>query len=385
MEVIMVEKRIVKVASVQATPVFMDKKGSVEKYCSYIEEAGKEGAELVVTPETGIPTYPYWRGGFGYTDPESARKWRGTVIEFYNNAIRIPSQETDHLCKAAKSANAYCVIGCNEQDDRPGSHTLYNTMLFISNKGEILGRHRKLMPTHQERFFWGRGDGSDLLVFDTEIGRLGGLICFENHMTLLKAVMAVKGEEIHACAWPGYWSYVGEKRNIRDMSGNLGPLHTCDQDCAVREYAFETQTFVVSSGLYLPPEQIPDDFPYKAQSHCQWAVGGSCIVNPFGMYLVEPVFNQETIIYAELDMDDRIVAKNVFDCMGHYTRWDVVSLNVEEQAYSPVTPAERLPSRGKLRVSLPRLEAVAEKTNLSLEKLQTIVQELERQGAIVGC
>lgn len=378
----MVKKKIVKAASVQATPVFMDKRGSIEKYCSYIEEAGKEGAEFIVTPETGIPTYPYWRGSFGYTDPESARKWRETVIEFYENAIRIPSQDTDQLCKAAKSANAYCVIGCNEQDDRPGSQTLYNTLLFISNKGEVLGRHRKLMPTHQERFFWGRGDASDLVVFDTEIGRIGGLICFENHMTLLKAALAIKGEEIHACAWPGYWTYGGEKRNVRDMSGNIGPLHTCDQDCAVREYAFETQTFVISSGLYLPPEQIPDDFPFKEQSNSRWAMGGSCIVNPFGNYLVEPVFNQETIIYAELDMEDRIVAKNVFDCMGHYSRWDVVSLNIKEEGYAPVGPMEGWPTRGKFHIGPPRLEAIAEKTNLSLEKLQAVLRELEREGSI---
>ncbi|RMF85382.1 MAG: carbon-nitrogen hydrolase family protein [Nitrospinota bacterium] len=378
------KKRVVKVAAVQATPVFMDKRGSIEKYCHYIEQAGREGAELVVTPETGIPTYPYWRGNFGYTDPESARAWRDTVIEFYRNAIRIPSADTDQLCKAAKSAKAYCVIGCNEQDDRPGSQTLYNTLLFISNTGEILGRHRKLMPTHQERFFWGRGDARDLVVFDTEIGRIGGLICFENHMTLLKAALAVKGEEIHACAWPGYWSYGGERRNIRDMSGKVGPLHACDQDCAVREYAFETQTFVVSSSLYLPPEQIPDDFPFKAQANSRWAIGGSCIVNPFGAYLVEPVFNQETIIYAELDMDDRIVAKNVFDCMGHYSRWDVVSLNLKETGYSPLGPTtNELPVARKRQISLPQLEQIAEKMNLSLEKLQAIIRELEQAGTTV--
>ena len=129
---------------------------------------------------------------------------------------------------------------------------MYNTLLFIGSNGEILGRHRKLMPTHQERFFWGRGDASDLRVFDTSFGRLGGLICFENHMTLLKAAMAIKGEEIHAAVWPGWWSYGGEGNSVRDMTGSEGPLHSSDQDCAIREYAFETQTFVVSASLYLP-------------------------------------------------------------------------------------------------------------------------------------
>ena len=116
--------RIVKAASVQATPVFLDKKRSVEKYCWYIEEAGKEKADLIVTPETGIPAYPYWRGSFGYTNPEKAKDWRDTVIAFYENSIRIPGPETDQLGKAAKQAKAYCVIGINEQDDRIGSQTL---------------------------------------------------------------------------------------------------------------------------------------------------------------------------------------------------------------------------------------------------------------------
>ena len=360
------------VAALQVSPVFMNKKETIEKYCAWIEEAGKQGIDLVVTPETGIPTYPYWRGSFGYTDPESARAWRETVIEYYENSVRIPSPDTDTLCKAAKKANTHCVIGIQEQDDRPGSATLYNTMLFISRNGEILGRHRKLIPTHQERFFWGSGDASDLRVFDTDIGRIGGLICFENHVTLFKAAMAIKGEEIHAAAWPGYWTYGGEKRNVRDMSGKLGPLHTCDQDCAVREYAFETQTFVVSCGLYLPADNIPDSFPFKARTNAAWAVGGSCIANPFGVYLAEPVFNREAIVAAEIDMKDRIVAKNVFDCMGHYARWDVVSLNLREEGWEPV----RYYNARERTLALDKLMEVAERHKLGPEKIEAIAREL---------
>ena len=307
----------------------MDKKASVEKYAETIREAGRQGVDLIVTPETGIPVYPYWRNNFGYTDPESARRWKETVVRFYDEAVRIPGPETEELGRAVKAAGLTAVIGLNEQDDRPGSRTLYNTMLFIGPDGEIMGRHRKLMPTHQERIFWGRGDASDLRVFETSFGRLGGLICFENHMTLLKAAMAVKGEEVHAACWPGYWAYGGPGNTVRDMTGTLHPLHRSDQDAAVREYAFETQTFVVSASLFLTEDDVPDDFPYKKTTNWKWAMGGSAIATPFGTYAAEPLFGQEGLVIADLDLADRIVAKNVFDCMGHYARWDVAQLRLK--------------------------------------------------------
>ncbi|MFX0196762.1 MAG: carbon-nitrogen hydrolase family protein [Candidatus Hodarchaeota archaeon] len=364
--------RVIKVAAVQATPVFMNKKETVEKYSTYIEEAGNQGAQLIVTPETGISTYPYWRGSFGYIDPEKSKDWRDTVIAFYENALKIPSPETETFCKVAKKANAYCVIGCNEQDDRLGSHTLYNTQLFIGRNGEILGRHRKTVPTHQERFFWGRGDARDLRVFETDIGRIGGLICYENHMTLLKAVMASKGEEIHACCWPGYWTF-DDKNRVRDLSGRIGPLHTSDQDCAIREYAFETQTFVISAGLYLPVDQIPENFPFKEQTNSRWAVGGSCVAGPFGTYLAEPVFNEETIVYATIDMDERILAKNIFDCMGHYARWDLVSLNIRQEGFEPTGSSEKTEM---FQLNADQLEEMAQKLDISSEKIQKIIEEL---------
>ncbi len=340
----MTEKRSLRACAAQISPVFMDKKASVEKYAETLVEAGRQGVEFIVTPETGIPCYPYWRNNFGYTDPESARRWKETVVEFYDHSVRIPGPETEILGRAAKSAGLTAVIGLNEQDDRPGSRTLYNTMLFLGPDGEILGRHRKLMPTHQERFFWGRGDASDLRVFETPFGVLGGLICFENHMTLLKGAMAVLGEEVHAACWPGYWSYAGPGNTIRDMSGARHPLHHSDQDAAVREYAFETQTFVVSASMFLTEDQVPDEFPYKETTNWKWAMGGSAIATPFGTYAAEPMFGREGLVIADLDLADRIVAKNVFDCMGHYSRWDAVQLRLSRQSVGPEVGADSLPS-----------------------------------------
>ncbi|HXV60529.1 MAG TPA: carbon-nitrogen hydrolase family protein [Vicinamibacteria bacterium] len=365
-------ERPIVAAAAQVSPVFMKKKESIEKYAAAIEEAGRRGVDLLVTPETGIPTYPYWRNNFGYTSPESAALWKDTVVAFYDQSVRIPGPETDELCRAAESARLVAVIGLNEQDDREGSATLYNTMLFLDGDGTILGRHRKLMPTHQERFFWGRGDASDLRVFDTHFGKLGGLVCFENHMTLLKAAMAMKGEEIHAACWPGWWSYGGKSNSVRDMTGEVRPLCFSDQDSAIREYAFETQTFVVSASMYLPEDAVPDDFPYKKSASWKWAMGGSAIANPFGAYVREPVFHKEELVVAELDPRDRIVAKNVFDCMGHYSRWDVVSLRVRSEDYGPTGPMS--PRR---RITTEQIESVAARHELPADKVESILRDLE--------
>lgn len=334
---------IVRAAAIQAIPVFLDKRATIEKYAGLIREAGRQGARFIVTPETSVPGYPYWRGNFTFTDASMAKEWHEAVLLYYHQSVHL-ERDLGPIQEAAREAGAVCVIGVSEQDDRPGSKSLYNTMAFIGPDGALLGRHRKLMPTYQERFFWGMGDAVDLAVFDTPLGRVGGLVCFENHVTLFKAAMAVKGEEIHAASWPGYWRYGGERMNRREMTGKVGPWHSCDQDAAIREYAFETQTFVVSANMIQTADSVPDSFPYKSRANFGSAIGGSAIVNPFGMYLVEPVVGKEAIVYADLHLEDRIVAKNIFDPMGHYARWDVVSLKLREEPAVPVSPLA--PSKG---------------------------------------
>jgi nitrilase len=361
--------RVVRAAAIQAAPIFLNKRETIEKYASLVHEAGREGASLIVMPETGIPGYPYWRGSFTFTDIATGQEWRDTVATYYRESVRI-DRDLAPIQQASRAASAYCVVGISEQDDRPGSCTLFNTMVFIGKDGSILGRRRKLIPTYQERFFWGMGDASDLKVFNTELGQVGGLICFENHVTLFKAAMASKGEEIHAASWPGYWRYSGERMASRDMSGQVGPWHTCDQDSAVREYAFETQTFVVSANLYQPAETVPDSFPYKARSNFQSAIGGSAIVNPFGMYLVEPVIGKETIVYADLHLVDRTVAKSIIDCMGHYTRWDVVSLNIREHGWAPTSAPHPVDQPE-------RVEELARKYGLRRETLSALIGDLD--------
>ena len=366
--------KTIRAAAIQSIPVFLDKKATIEKFAALVRQAGGEGASLVVTPETGIPGYPYWRGSFTFTDASTASEWREAVLTYFHQSVHL-ERDLGPIREAARAASVVCVVGVSEQDDRPGSCTLYNTMVFIDRDGSILGRHRKLMPTYQERFFWGMGDASDLAVFGTNLGRLGGLICFENHVTLFKAAMAAKGEEIHAASWPGYWRYTGERMSTRDMSGKVGPWHTCDQDSAIREYAFETQTLVVSANLIQPAETVPDRFPYKTRANFSAAVGGSSIVNPFGMYLVEPVIGRETIVYADLDLEDRIVAKNIFDSMGHYSRWDVVSLNLREKGWSPTCAAP-----DAQHIDLKRMQAIAKKHGMDEFALEALLADLSRQS-----
>jgi nitrilase len=349
----------VKVAAAQVAPVFMDKEATIDKACRTIAEAGRAGAKLVVFSETFVPGYPYWRG----LQPIS--RWSDLMVEYQKNSLRIPSGDTDVLCDAARESDIIVALGCTEMSDRKGSETLYNTILFIGNDGEILGRHRKLMPTHAERIIWGMGDASDIRVFETPIGVIGGIVCYEHHMTLQKAAMAVLGEEIHCAVWPGWWvmdRHPGAKRGYRPGD----PAHLCDIEHAIREYAFETQTFVISVSQYIPDDEMP--------GYCRdfnIAAGGSFIVNPAGVYLHEPIFDREEIIYAELDADDRRHIKAYFDALGHYTRWDLLRLDIRGEPNEPLTA--RKPKR---ELDQKTMERLAEKYSLETEKLRDLLEEI---------
>jgi len=317
---------MLRVGAAQVAPKFLDKEGTLKKTIRVLEEAGRLGLDLLVFPETYFAAYPYWRGAV------SVRRSTELIVRMQQSALRIPGEETEEIAAAARQARVNCVIGLNELDDRPGSLTLYNTLLFVSRDGRLLGRHRKLMPTHSERVYWGMGDARDIRVFEMDIGRVGGLICYEHHMTLLRAAMAIKGEEIHCAVWPGWWAverHLGAKR--AEAGGR-----TCDIEPAIREYAIENQTFVVSSSWYLPPEEIPSDLAGEMQYNL--AVGGSCIVNPAGLFIRGPVFQQETIVWADIDLEERHLAKAYFDALGHYARFDLLSLNIREEAWTPTGP-----------------------------------------------
>ncbi|RLI75377.1 carbon-nitrogen hydrolase family protein [Archaeoglobales archaeon] len=281
-----------KVAIAQIEPDFMNKEGCIDKSAKAVEKAGRKGSKIIVFPETFIPGYPYWRGFTG-------QGWADYMVEYQKNSVKLPD-DIEPIIEVAGKYGIGVVLGVSELDDKPGSLTLYNTIVFVSSG--YVGKHRKLMPTHGERTIWGLGDGADIDVYEVDGVKIGGLVCYENHMTPIKSILALKGEEIHAAIWPGYW--VAERTTAvkRRFNPSKDKLHLCDIDCAIREYAFETQTFVLSANMYLSQDLLPE-------GAFDIAAGGSSVVNPSSLYIVEPVFNKEEIIYAELDMEERMLQR----------------------------------------------------------------------------
>jgi len=361
----------VKVAVAQAAPVFMDKEGTIEKACNLIKEAGKNGAELIVFPETFVPGYPaIYTGGWESKPSE----WAPYMIALQDNALVVNSRDTEVLGEAAREANAYVAVGCNELDGRPGSRTVYNSLVFIGRDGKVMGTHRKLMPTYTERTYWGWGDPSDLKVFDTDIGRIGGLICGENMMVLVKAAMMQKGEEFHIAVWPGVWSGHGQEHILdpeTDLQRGSSPLYP-----TVRSYASESQAFVLSCHGILGEKDFPDKWKQiKDSNHTNysWAVGGSAIINPHGRFEAGPVIGEETILYADCSAHHIKLAKALFDCLGHYTRWDVVRLQVRKEPWVPEIEIAEKPS---LKISRSELRRISEEHEISIDKLEAVIEEL---------
>ena len=298
-------------AAVQASPIFLDREATVEKACHLIKEAGRKGASLVVFPEAYIPTFPYWPRALPHPERELSIN---AYLQLYEQSVEVPSPDVDQLCAAAKEAGVYVVMGMTEREIGL-SATMYNTLLYIDKNGAMLGKHRKLVPTFEERCIWGQGDGSDLEVYPTEVGKLGGLICGNNLMTLVKYALLVKGEQIHAAVWPS----LTRMRNYVDIVS--------------RNYAIEGQAFVILSCGYITEEMVPDTFSLKKKT--QWDVaGGSGIVGPSGEYLAGPVYGKEEIIYADIDLREIVKAKAVHDVVGHYARPDVASLLLREEPYA---------------------------------------------------
>jgi len=305
------EREAIVVAAVQAAPVFLDRDATVEKAVALIEEAANEGAGLVAFPETWIPGYPSWiYHAAKWDDPASKRAF----AQLLANSVQVPSPATDALCAAAREAGVHVVVGIHERDSDFSTGTIYNSLLFISPEGEILGTHRKLVPTHAERIVWGRGDGSTLHVFDTPIGRLGGLICWEHWMPLTRFAMHAKGEQIHVAVWP----------DAEDA-----------HHLASRHYAFEGRCYVLCVGSYTTARDIPDDFELVdsmgVSGDDELLVGGSGVIGPDGRWLSGPAGALETIVYAELDMARIAEEQQALDAAGHYNRPDVFSLTVDER------------------------------------------------------
>ncbi|TKJ29438.1 MAG: nitrilase [Chloroflexi bacterium B3_Chlor] len=316
-----------KVGVVQQAPVFLNLDASMEKACSLIEEAADQGAEVIVFPEAWLPGYPVWID----SSPKAALWGHPPAKALYRllveNSVTIPGKHLDKLLGLAKKTGTYVVMGAHE---RLGG-TLYNTMIFICRDGESFKVHRKLTPTYTERMVWGRGDGSTLSVVETEYGNVGGLICWEHWMPLARAAMHAQGEAIHVAQWP----------SVHDL-----------HQVASRHYAFEGQCFVIAAGSVLSKGEIIEGFhslgpPDSEALELLKALpgdddklimkGGSAVIGPDSKYIVEPVFEEQCIIYADVELDRITEGHQLLDTDGHYSRPDVFHLEVNDEPQLNVT------------------------------------------------
>lgn len=358
----------VKVAIAQRSPVYMNREASVARACTIIEEAGRNGARLVVFPEAWLAGYPYWTEGWDSSLPQ----WAAGRIAFHENALVVPGEDTERIGQAACRAGTYVALGCNEMDPRPGVGTIYNSLVFFAPDGSILGRHRKLMPTFTERMFWGQGDADDLVVFDTDIGRVGALICGEHLMTLLRAAMIAQGEDIHVAVFPGSFElHTGPRLEEPEKAGGFWGHFE------VRAHAFEAGAFVLSGCAVLNEDDVHDEFPYKGNMNIAYAHGGSEVIAPLGIALGGPAYG-EAMVYAELEAWMIKATKAIVDTMGHYARPDVLRLLVRrEQGWTDAATARDLtPIRQAL--SDEALQRAAEARDVDPEQVIELAEEVRR-------
>ncbi len=297
-----------KIAAAQLAPVFLNKEKTVEKACKAILEAGENGAKVIVFPEVFISGYPDWV----WLIPNSkGAELNELYVKLVENAVSIPDDSTAKLCNAAKKAQISVVIGMHERNTESSGASLFNTLLFINEQGEITGKHRKLMPTGGERLIWSQGDGSTFQAYDTAAGKLAGLICWENYMPLARNAVYETGAQILAApTW--------------DKSPNWQQ--------SMQHVAREGGLFVVSVCMALSMDDIPDEYSFKKlyPEGREWInQGNSSIINPKGQVIAGPLEAKEGILYADIDLNEIIEAKRMFDVVGHYSRPDVFNFSVK--------------------------------------------------------
>ena len=298
----------VKVACVQAEPVVLDRAGTLDKLEHVTREAADAGARLVVFPETFVPAYPSstWAKAFaGWADPRA----KAAFALLARESLAVPGPDCDRLGRIAHENDVWLVTGVNEVDpERPG--TIYNSLLYHAPDGSLALHHRKLVPTNHERLVWGQGDGRGLRAIQTDLGRIGGLICWENYMPPARFALYESGVEI----------YVGSTADDGDA-----------WQATLVHIARESRAFVVAPAHFQRASAYPDDFPLRAELGDADVIGrgGSAILGPDGAYLAGPLYDQEGILYAELEPARLYEERQRFDPAGHYHRPDVLGLTVK--------------------------------------------------------
>jgi nitrilase len=312
MQFMALQSQIVRAAVVQAAPIAFDRERTLEKVRALTADAASQQAQLVVFPEAFVSAYP--RGlNFGAVVGDRSPEGREQYRLYWESAVDIPGPAMEGLAQIAAQNHVYLVVGVIERD----GGTLYCSVVFFAPDGSYLGKHRKLMPTASERLIWGFGDGSTLPVFDTPIGRLGAVICWENYMPLLRMTMYSKGIQLY-CA--------------PTADGRDGWI------ASMRHIALEGRCFVLSCNQFARRSDYPTTYntPFGDEPETVLSRGGSCIVNPLGEILAGPDYTGEGILTADLDMGDIARGKYDFDVVGHYARPDIFRLHVFEEPHPTV-------------------------------------------------
>ena len=303
-----------RVAAIQASSVLLNAQESTQKACGLIRQAADQGIRLSVFPECFIPGYPLWLDFYTATHKKALALYK----RLFEAAIEIPGPEMNLLCGAAKDADMVVIMGVCERRPRTMG-TLYNSQVFVDNHGTLLGIHRKLVPTIKERIVHSQGYGAMLQVYDSELGRIGGLICGENSNPLAKFALMAQGEMIHGASWPAYFSSKRMSEIIQFVS---------------RALAYESKVFVINAAGVVDESHwntIEATMSSLPNAGMDGFAGGSSIIAPSGDVLAGPLAAKEGILSAEIDLKEIIVEKMFHDFAGHYNRFDVFSLRVNNR------------------------------------------------------
>jgi nitrilase len=307
----------VRAAVVQAAPTPFDTPASVAKVCAMTRDAAAQGAKVVVFPEAYVGGYP-WGLAFGTAVGGRSDAGRRTWERYWNGAVDVPGPETALMAAVAKETGTFLCVGVIERDSTYSRGTLFCTLLYFGPDGTLLGKHRKLKPTAAERLIWGEGDGSTLTVVDTPYGTLGGLICWENYMPLARMAMYGKGVDL----------YLAPTADARPR-----------WQSTLQHISLEGRCFVLGCNQFVRRDTYPDDLEIKGELQA-WPEtlcrGGSAIYDPLGEPVAGPLWDQEGILVADLDLTAIARAKFDFDVTGHYARPDVFRLEVDTRKKAPV-------------------------------------------------
>ena len=294
----------------QISPIWLDRTATTQKITKYIKQAAKEGCKLVVFGEALLPGYPFWlehTGGAKFNN--SVQK---SIHAYYlKEAIQIEAGHLEPICETAHQNQIAIYLGIIERPSDRGGHSLYCSLVYINQKGEICSVHRKLRPTYEERLSWSPGDGNGLVVHNLEPFQVGGLNCWENWMPLARASLYAQGENLHISVWPG------SVRNTEDLT---------------RVIAKESRSYVIAVSGVLTKNDIPDNFPNAQflRDSCPeiMANGGTCLAAPDGSWVIEPYLQKEKLLIATIDHAKVREERQNFDPSGHYSRPDVFQLKV---------------------------------------------------------